>query len=410
MRTLRIDSIGGASGDMLLAVLFDLGADVDRVRETLRSLPLEPFELRTEPCQDRGLRGLRARVETHAQPAPLDAHRHAPHRNLAEILRILEGGALPPSASALSRAVFERLGEAEARVHGTTVDRVHFHEVGATDSILDIAGCCLALERLHIDAVEVGPLPLGSGQTSTAHGVLPLPVPATAELLADHPVTATGEPHELVTPTGAALLMTWKAERQSIPASSYPAHITRTGFGFGSRRLQGRANAVRALILETAADDSRLADECTVLECNLDDTSPELLGALFEKLPGRGALDAFFVPVQMKKHRPGVLLTVLCRPGSADALKDVIFRESTTFGIREHIVRRTLLKRTHVAVATPYGPVRVKFGMWQGSPVTRAPEYEDCAACAGTHGIAVRAVYEAALQAAAALSHEPHPA
>jgi uncharacterized protein (DUF111 family) len=251
------------------------------------------------------------------------------------------------------------------------------------------------LELLAIDSVAVGPLPLGHGAVKAAHGMLPLPAPATVELLKGMRVLPVDEPFETVTPTGAALLSTWS---QSDAPSPTAGRLQRTGYGFGQHRYASRPNLLRALLLESAVEPA--GDECLVLECNLDDTVPELLGSLATRLLSVGALDAFLTPVQMKKQRPGTLLTVLCRPGQREALLDLIFRESTTFGIREHPVRRTILARRQEEVATPFGKVRVKIGEWQGRVITRAPEHDDCARLAQQAGVAVRAVYEAALTAA----------
>jgi uncharacterized protein (DUF111 family) len=229
--------------------------------------------------------------------------------------------------------------------------------------------------------------------------VLPVPVPATVELLKGHPTVQTQEPHELVTPTGAALLMEWKS------AASPPSSVSTgpVGHGFGHRHLDSRPNLLRARLLETVEQDEA-TDDGLVLECQVDDTVPELLGALVERLLREGALDAFTTPVQMKKQRPGTLLTVLCRPGQKAALLDLIFRESTTFGVREYPTNRTVLERRHVEVETPYGAVRIKIGTWHGEDVTSAPEMDDCIKRAEEHGVAVRRVYEAALQATREIS------
>jgi hypothetical protein len=318
-------------------------------------------------------------------------HTHAPHRGLREIRALIEGSQLPASVKATSLRVFQRLAEAEAHVHGTTPDQVHFHEVGAMDAIIDIVGACLGLEMLGVTGVSVGPLPLGHGAVECAHGILPIPAPATVELLKGFPVAPGDEPFELVTPTGAALLTTWQT-LETFPSGS---RILKVGQGFGHRALKGRPNLLRAMLMEIGADSAQ--DACLVLECNLDDLTPELTGALLHRLLGVGALDVFLTPVQMKKQRPGILLTVLCRPDQRPAMLDLIFRESTTFGIREHAVQRTVLERRHEYVETPFGRVRVKIGRWQGADITVSPEYEDCLRAAESAGVSVRAVYEAAL-------------
>jgi uncharacterized protein (TIGR00299 family) protein len=274
------------------------------------------------------------------------------------------------------------------------------------DSIIDIVASCAALERLQVDAVTFGPLPLGCGVVRCEHGVFPVPAPATVELLRGFAVEQSEEPFEMVTPTGAALLTTWA---QRLPGGGAgPERIAKVGHGLGQRSLLHRPNLLRALLMEPAGGPSPTpganADECVVLECNLDDLTPELAGAMTQQLLAAGALDVFTVPAQMKKQRPGLLLTVLALPASRDALVDLIFTESTSFGLRERTTRRTVLDRRFVKVATPYGPVSVKIGRWKGRDVTRAPEYDDCVRCAEQHGVPARRVHEAAVAAIAALT------
>jgi hypothetical protein len=237
----------------------------------------------------------------------------------------------------------------------------------------------------------VDPLPLGSGAVACAHGVYPVPAPATLELLRDFPIAPSDEAGELVTPTGAALLLAWR-NRDRVPAG---CRIITAGHGFGHRTLERRPNLLRAVLLETT-ETSPMTDEGWLLECNLDDVSPELIGALTPQLLAAGARDVWTTAIQMKKQRPGVLLSVLCHADEKPALLDLIFRGSTTFGVREYAVHRTLLARRVEKMATPFGPVRVKIGTWRGTDITRAPEMDDCLALAKKKGVAVRAVYEAA--------------
>jgi hypothetical protein len=393
MKLLYVDSIGGASGDMVLALLCGLGLDPVSLAQELRQLPVGDFALRTETVSDRSIQGLRLFVDTHEH--------HPPHRTFADIARMISGSPLPEAVKASSLRVFRSLAVAEARVHGTTPEQVHFHEVGALDSILDIVGSCLGFHRLGIEALAVAPLPLGHGTIRSAHGILPVPAPATVELMAGHPVAATDEPYELVTPTGAALLMTLKTHPTLPPGCV----LQRTAYAVGHRTLDHTPNLLRGMLM-TAADPANQpeSDTCTVLECNLDDTIPELIGSLSRSLLEAGALDAFTTAIQMKKQRPGTLLTVLCRPPDRDRLVDLIFRESTTFGIREYPARRSILQRRHQVVTTPFGDVRVKIGTWQGKDITRSPEHEDCVKLAQVSGQPVRTVYEAA-QAASRQMH-----
>ncbi len=424
MKHLHVDPVGGASGDMVLGALLDLGAPLEALRAPLAALRFGAFTLDAAPAAERGLRGTRVGVRLpgdaghdhdhkhghgrdhqHGQDrgrggAAAHGHAHggrAPQRGLREIRALLEAGALPAAVRDDSLRVFERLAEAEARVHGSQPEEVHFHEVGAADAIVDIVGACLARHALGIASVSVGPFPLGHGTVTCAHGVLPVPAPATVELLKGWPVQPDDEPFELVTPTGAALLTAWRTDA-AIPAG---ARLVAAGHGFGQRTLCHRPNLLRALLFETApAAEAAAPDDCRVLETNLDDLSPQLAGALLDRLLAAGALDAFLTPIQMKKQRPGVLLTVLCRPDRRAALLDVLFRESTTFGVREYPVARTVLEREHRHVDTPYGSVRVKIGYWQGEPVTAAPEYEDCRRAAARAGAPLRRVIEAAARAA----------
>jgi len=376
---------------MLLGALLGLGADREQLCRILRSLPIEGFDIRTTDVKQHGHVGLLAEVAVHDE--------HHPHRGLSDIHAILAQGDLPERTRQLSLAVFQRLAEAEARVHGTSVEAIHFHEVGAMDAIVDIVGTCTCLELLDIESVACGPLPVGTGTTQAAHGVLPLPVPAVAELLRGFEVQPTALPFELVTPTGAALLTTWLLE---LPGPTRPvgAGVVATANGFGTRELPDRPNMIRGMLLDTGAmvEGDTESDACHVLECNLDDMSPELIGSLCGLLAASGALDVFTAAVHMKKQRPGVLLTVLCMEEDRETLLDLVFRESTTFGIREYPVERHVLTRAWVTVDTPYGEIRVKMGQWKGHIVTRAPEYEDCIAAAAAHGVPVKIVYEVAIK------------
>jgi uncharacterized protein (TIGR00299 family) protein len=255
---------------------------------------------------------------------------------------------------------------------------------------VDIVGCCLALHKLGVGGVSIRALPQGHGTIECAHGTYPNPAPATLRLLDGFPVQEVDEPFELVTPTGAALLSAWRTG-DAPPGGS---RSIRSAYSFGHRKLNGRPNLLRATLYEAAEDDT--AEEVMVLECNLDDTTPELVGCLFDRLLEEGALDVFTAPVLMKKQRMGILLTVLCRPADRTGLLDLIFSESTTFGIREHLSRRTVLERSFQKVTTPYGDVNVKIGKRNGSVITAAPELEDCRRLAAENGVAVRAVYESA--------------
>ena len=409
MKILHFQGVGGASGDMILSALTDLGVDIKQIQRQLAGLQLEPFKILTRTFGSHGLHGTQIDVR-------LSAHHHATHaaghethhhhgRSFRDIRRLIERSRLPEAVRAQSIAVFQRLAVAEAKMHAVPVDDVHFHEIGAVDSIVDIVGACLAKHELGVDQVVVDPLPLGSGTVHCAHGVYPVPAPATLELLRDFPVAPSDETGELVTPTGAALLMAWRT-LDRVPAGS---RMVQAGHGFGHRTLQQRPNLLRAILLEAGADATPQTDEGLMLECNLDDTTPELIGALTAQLLAAGALDVFTTAVQRKKQRPGTLLSVLCRAAEKPVLLDLLFRGSTTFGVREHAVQRTILARRFEQAATPFGPVSIKVGTWRGVDVTHAPELDDCVALAHKHGVTARAVYEAASRAAP-VSSKPQPA
>jgi uncharacterized protein (TIGR00299 family) protein len=373
---------------MVLSALVDLGAPLDGIRRCIQGLGLEGVCLDEAPAGEGGLVGRRVMVD-----AP---HEHA-HRHLGDILAILGRGALAARARARAESVFRRLAEAEGAVHGIPADHVHFHEVGAVDAIVDIAGSCHAMDELGVDAVEIGPLPIGHGTVSCAHGVLPLPAPATVELLKGFAVREVDECVELVTPTGAAILTTLAGMEGGGRHSERT--LLRSGSGYGQRKLRTRPNLLRALLFEVGAQTAAASDECVVLESNVDDMTAELAGALFAALMEAGALDVFTTAVQMKKQRPAMMVTVLCAPEHRETMLDVLFKNSTTFGVREYPVRRTVLVRRHESVQTAFGPVRIKIGTWRQGDVTRSPEFEDCAAAAKVAGVPVRQVYEAALRA-----------
>ena len=390
MKLLSIDSIGGASGNMIMGALIDLGAPQQELLDALHGLALEPTEISIVPKDEHGQHGTLVTVHH-------DEGDHLPHRTLSDVSQIIQQATLSESTRALSLAVFQRLAEAEGRVHGKAADKIHFHEVGAIDAIIDIVGCCLALHLLGIEQLRVGPLPIGTGTIQCAHGIMPVPVPATVELLKGHTLIQTEETTELITPTGAALLSTW-LEQLSTPDAQDALTLMGSGNGFGHKSLQTRANYIRASLFETedrSSKDDR-QEECVMLECNLDDMTPEAIGALTERLMAAGSLDVFVTPVQMKKQRPGVLLSTLCTPAQKARLEDIIFTESTTFGIREHRLTRTILDRRHETVSTPYGDVRIKIGSRDGKDLTFSPEFDDCLACAREHKVALQDVFTAA--------------
>ena len=376
------DCFSGISGDMTLGALVDAGLSVDLLKAELAKLPVGGYTLAAERAKSKGLQGTLVRVD-------LDPSIPQPHRHLADVLGIIQGSALPDYVKTTSSAVFRKLAEAEARVHGVGVEEVHFHEVGAVDAIVDVVGAVVGLAALGVEKVYASPLPTGSGTVQTAHGLLPVPAPATLELLrgAGAPLRPSPAQTELVTPTGAAILATLAEFRQ--PA----LRLRAVGHGFGRKDLPW-ANCLRLWLGEPlAAGVDR--DEISVLEANLDDTTPELLGAAMGRLFEAGALDVYFTPIQMKKNRPGVKLSVLGPPELEDALAATMLRETTTLGVRIARARRLKARRWQQEVATPWGPVRVKVKAFEGQ-VTAAPEYDDCLRLASAAGVPVAEVYAVA--------------
>lgn len=409
MRYIRFESVGGASGDMLLSALVSIGADLKSINRTVRACLPEPVSITDEPATSHGLHGIRVSVHlSHAHqehhwpdaghhPA---AHHHAPHRTLKDVAALLNASKLDAGTRKLALAVFTRLAEVEGRIHGRPSNRVHFHEIGASDSIADIVGCCLALKQLDVAGVSVGPLPAGTGVIHCAHGVMPNPAPATVELLAGLSVVQTDEPFELVTPTGAALLAAWRETLATPPAA---LRVLRSGFGFGRKDLKGRPNVIRATLLESDSTNAPQmstsdAENLMVLECNLDDCNPQWIGDLIPRLLAAGALDAWAMPATMKKGRPGLVLSALAPAAAKAAITDLIFAATTTFGVRSYSVTRDVLDRRFETVKTPFGPVRVKIGSRQGRDQVRTPEFEDCVRCARAHTVAPRQVAEAAMR------------
>ncbi|MDZ8120293.1 nickel pincer cofactor biosynthesis protein LarC [Pontiella agarivorans] len=399
-RTLHFESIGGASGDMILGALVSLGVSVDELNEELKSLKVDPFEIVVDEIVEQGMSGVRGEVVLHEHHHHHHDHDHDHHhghdhdhhhgRHLSTIKKLIEASALPDPVKSQALDVFQKIGEAEAAIHGVDIEKIHFHEVGAMDSIVDIVGSCLALEKLGVDEVSIRNLPQGHGTIECAHGTYPNPAPATLRILEGFPVQDVDEPFELVTPTGAALMASWRTAEVPVIGS----RAVKTAYSFGHRQLNGRPNLLRATLYESAEDQT--ADEVLVLECNLDDTTPELVGCLFNQLLEAGALDVFTAPVQMKKQRSGILLTVLCLPADRDRMLDLIFAESTTFGIRERLEKRTVLERSFQTLETPFGDVRVKIGKRGGKVITASPEIEDCRRLARENKVAVREVYDAA--------------
>lgn len=386
MRIAYFDCFNGAAGDMILGALLDAGDFADELRAVLRGLPIDGYELSIDRVTKQGFAATRFAVA-------LDTDRKQPHRHLADVRKIIEAGSLPDAVVRRSLAVFGRLAEAEASVHGTSMDKIHFHEVGAVDAIIDIVGACWAIDRLAIDRVVCSPIPVGSGEVRCAHGVLPVPAPATALLLRGVPLASTDETGELTTPTGAAVLTEWADSFGPVPAM----RIDSIGMGAGHRDGRERPNCLRVMLGETVEEP--LSDRIAILEANVDDATPEILGHALERLLDAGALDAYCLPIHMKKSRPATLLTVLVEPDRVAAIERILFEETTTFGIRRHDASRTKLARRCETVSTRYGKIRLKLGLLGDRLVTVAPEYDDCKKAAAQHSVALRVVMTEAADA-----------
>lgn len=379
MNIAYIDCFAGISGDMFLGALLDCGLPRKLLRQELSRLPLDPYTISFTSEERMHISGCRVHVKTAG-----DKH---PHRSLATIRRIITHSKLNQQVKQFSISVFERLARVESKIHGTTVSKIHFHEVGAIDSIIDIVGTAIGIDYFKLDRIYASPLPLGSGFTASEHGVLPLPAPATLALLKGVPVFGTPLRTELVTPTGAALLTSLTGHYGSMP----PMKIARIGYGVGSRILHDRPNALRILVGEES--DEQEMDQVLILEAHIDDMNPEMYDYLMQRLQKEGALDVSFSPLQMKKNRPGVLLKVICSPDKKDACTTIIFQESTTSGIRFYPAERIKLIRKTRVISTPYGKLAVKVFTAPGGGYFASPEYEQCRKIAQKHGIPLKTVY-----------------
>jgi pyridinium-3,5-bisthiocarboxylic acid mononucleotide nickel chelatase len=380
VRVAHFDCFSGISGDMTLAALVDAGVDRDAITRGLNSLKL-PIRLIWEKEKRCGISGMHLQIEANEGPE---------HRFLPEIEEIIARGTLSASQRDLALRIFRRLAEAEGRVHGIPVEKVHFHEVGALDSIADIVGAAIGIDLLGVEHITSRSVPPGSGTVKCAHGVMPVPAPATAFLLANVPLASVPVKGEMTTPTGAAILTTVVREWTDQPSMT----VKKIGHGLGTRDYPDWPNVLRLFIGEKA-DSSEEADEVWVLETNLDDIPSEIIGYCFDQLFVAGALDVFSTPIQMKKNRPGVLLSVLCPVERIADLEAILFRETATFGIRRYLAQRHKLHREPSTVQTPWGPIRGKIGRRDGLTIF-TPEFEDCARVAREHGVPLREVYDQA--------------
>lgn len=385
-----LDCHSGISGNMFLGAMLDAGLAFDTLHHALTALPLAGFELHYEPFSDKGIRG------TYADVVMLEQEQ--PARHLADIAAIINTAQLSPFVQATSLAIFQCLAGAEATVHGTSIEEVHFHEVGAVDAIVDIVGAAIALETSGIAQLYASPLPLSSGHVQTAHGLLPVPTPATLEILrrVNAPWRPCAVEGEMVTPTGAAILAT--LARFETP----PIAIERVGYGFGRKNFPW-PNCLRLCIGQTcgtmvagATGEEADTDWVTVIEANIDNMSGELLGDLMERLLAAGALDVSYTPMQMKKNRPAVMIRVICSQEAGDALAMLLLRETTTLGVRLQHMQRLKAHRSFQHIETPFGPLLVKIKRLGTRILSAAPEYEECQRIARERGIPLTEVYEVA--------------
>ncbi len=441
MKVLYLDCFAGISGDMVVGALIDLGLELELLEQELRKLAITGFELLAFPVSKNGIRATQfqvnllerdgkrladsefvevgPQVDDHIEPAaaefpPASPH---PHRHLSDILAVIAQSSLPESVKATATDIFKRLGEAEATVHGEPLENVHLHEVGGIDAIIDIVGTAIGIDQLGIEEIYASPLPLGSGFVRSAHGMLPVPAPATAALLQNVPVYSGPGPGELVTPTGAAIITTLAKQFGPMP------QMRLMGIGYGSgTRQRDYPNVLRAFLGEAhkhAAPAGTTAipgrdpypeqhvgvpltagyheSPAVLIEANLDDMNPQLFDPLVSRLLQAGALDAVLIPIQMKKGRPGILLQVLAYPTSFDEMLEIIFTESTTIGARSYPVIKHMLQRESLSVETPYGPVRVKIARLGERVVSVSPEFEDCRRLAEQHRIPVKEIYALAM-------------
>ena len=376
MRTIYLDCGMGAAGDMLTAALLELMPNQDAFVEELNGLGIPGIRFTAEKCEKCGILGTHMKVTVHDEEE--DGHHHH-HGHLADIRGIVSGLPLPTMVKLDILAVYEEIAQAESHVHGVPVEHIHFHEVGTMDAIADVTAVCLLLHRLAPDKIIVSPVHVGSGQVRCAHGILPVPAPATAYLLRGIPIYGGSIDGELCTPTGAALLKHFATEFGQMPVMKVQA----IGYGMGKKDFP-RANCVRALLGETEAP----IDAIVELRCNVDDMTGEAIGFALEQLLGSGALDAFTVPVGMKKSRPGVLITVLCREEKKEAMVHLLLKHTTTLGVREFPCRRYALSRTMEVVNTPFGPVRKKVSSGYGVRREKL-EYDDLAKIAKEQNISL---------------------
>jgi len=386
MKAAYFDCFSGISGDMTLGALVDAGCSLERLREDLKGLKVPGWQISAEKVWKNGM------AATHVSVRTKDPQTH---RSLNTILGIIEKSELGRDVRERASSIFRRLGEAEAAVHDVPIEKVHFHEVGAVDAIVDIVGACIGFSVLGIEEFACSPLNVGGGSAQTAHGVLPVPAPAAARLLLGKPTYSNGMQKELVTPTGAAIVATLCQSFGPQP----PLRVQSIGYGAGATDLEGQPNVLRIMVGESLQHlETEFDEQIRVIEANLDDLNPQVYGYFAEKALAAGALDVFTTPVQMKKGRPGTLLTLLCRAEDVRKLTDLVFAETTTFGLRSYTAERRILPREWQSVQTRFGEVRMKIARVNGKVLQVSPEYEDCRKLAEEKKVALREVMDEAMR------------
>lgn len=384
---LYIDCFSGISGDMTLGALIDLGVPVEWLQAQLRALPLDGFDLQCEPVQRRGLHAMNVEVHTN------EDH---PHRTFNTIRALIEDGPMTPVVKARSLGMFERLARAEAGIHGQSIDKVHFHEVGGVDAIVDIVGTALGMDYLNIDTVVSAPVPLGSGTLTCRHGTLPVPAPATAALLKGVPVYGGEAQHEVVTPTGATIVAEYAERFGPLPSM----RVNTVGYGAGNHKGGALPNLLRLFLGDAqAASGGDLTEEILLIETNIDDMNPEFYGYLMERLLEDGALDVSWTPIQMKKNRPGIRVEVIAPLTLKDRLTKRLLGETTSIGVRYTRAMRTTLERKAVSVETPWGALGAKQVQDLSGETRIVPEFEACRQVARAHDVSLKTVYQAVMAA-----------
>jgi pyridinium-3,5-bisthiocarboxylic acid mononucleotide nickel chelatase len=417
VKILYFDCFSGISGDMTLGALLDAGLPLDALKEALGSLALAGVHIHADRVLRAGVSATKFKVHAHDQGSAPHSHSHdhgphdpddhgakyqAPgtqheghaHRSLPDIFALIDKASLSADGRTRAKALFQRLAEAEASIHQMPVEQVHLHEVGALDSIIDIVGAVFALEWMGADRIVCSPLNVGGGMVRSAHGLFPVPAPATVKLLGDAPVYGGAPQSELVTPTGALIASSYAEAYGPMPAMA----IDRVGYGAGDRDDPVTPNVLRVFV-GRAADQPAADGRVSVVECEIDDMNPQIYGVVMDRLYAAGAVEVFYVPVQMKKNRPGTLLTVIAPPNLRGAITDVIFRETTTIGLRYSEMDRECLAREIVSVETPLGRARIKVARRNGRVMNATPEFEDCARLAAANGLPVKDVQALVIRA-----------